>query len=179
MSEQKAFYIVTVAGGKCLENTARGVLDCLPKDSNKSQHWVVEAGEEANTVAFKNVADGQYLRNNEPNKINWGKIGVGEKQWWTLEQGKTPGSCAIRSNACTSGKSYLNDFQGKYQDNNYVHMWQMEVCDVVLREKGMIADGRLRNRWSFGSPGTLKTPQTQHRSTQRRRRRMRNPTIQS
>ncbi|KAK3057482.1 hypothetical protein LTR09_001666 [Extremus antarcticus] len=126
MSEQKAFYIVTVAGGKCLENTARGVLDCLPKDSNKSQHWVVEAGEEANTVAFKNVADGQYLRNNEPNKINWGKIGVGEKQWWTLEQGKTPGSCAIRSNACTSGKSYLNDFQGKYQDNNYVHMWQME-----------------------------------------------------
>ena len=133
MSESGTFYIVTVAGGKCLENTQgpKGVLDCLPKDS-KAQHWVIETGEDANVVAFKNCADGQYLRNNEPNKINWGKIGVGEKQWWTLEQGRTPGSCSIRSNACTSGASYLNDFQGNYQDSNYVHMWQMEVGETHI-----------------------------------------------
>ncbi|KAK5166733.1 uncharacterized protein LTR77_008277 [Saxophila tyrrhenica] len=127
MSDQKAFYIVTVSGGKCLENTqtAQGVLDCLPKDNDKRQHWVLETGEEPNTVAFKSCADGQYLRNNEPNKINWGRIGVGEKQWWTLEGSPTPKSCLIRSNACTSGASYLNDFEGVYRDNNYVHMWQM------------------------------------------------------
>lgn len=128
MSGNSAFYIVTVAGGKCLDNTqsSNGVLDCIPKDS-AGQKWVIETSDsDPNIVAFKSCADGKYLRNNEPNKINWGRIGMGdEKQWWTLEQGRTPGSCLIRSNVCTIGASYLNDFQGKYQDNNYVHMWQM------------------------------------------------------
>lgn len=124
----QAFYIVTVAGGKCLENTqsANGVLDCLPKD-DKSQHWIIEPGDDENTIAIKSVADGRYLRNNEPQKINWATIGMGEKQWWTLERGQTPGSCLIRSPLCTAAASYLNDFQGKYQDRNYVHMWQMNV----------------------------------------------------
>jgi hypothetical protein len=133
MADAKSFYIVTVAGGKCLENTqgAKGVLDCLPKDAS-SQHWTIETGDDENTVAFKSCADGQYLRNNEPTKVNWGKIGVGEKQWWTLEKGSTPGSCLIRSNACTSGASYLNDFQGRYQDSNYVHMWQMEASMLSI-----------------------------------------------
>lgn len=48
---------------------------------------------------------------------------MGEKQWWILEKGKNPGSCLIRSKACTTGNSYLNDFNGRYQDRNYVHMW--------------------------------------------------------
>ena len=135
MPESNPFYIVTVAGGKCLSNTANGVLDCLPStDNSNQQHWTIEtSGNDENTIAFKSCADGQYLRNNEPNKVNWGKIGMGsEKQWWTLEKGRTPGSCAIRSQACTVGASYLNDFQGKYQDRNYVHMWQMEVGLLCL-----------------------------------------------
>jgi hypothetical protein len=138
MPPQNSFYIVTVSGGKCLENTQgpNGVLDCLPKADSQKQQWVVETGENETTVAFKSCADGQYLRNNEPGKICWGKIGVGEKQWWTLEKGNTPGSCLIRSNAATSAPSYLNDFQGKYQDNNYVHMWQMEVSLSKMRAQG-------------------------------------------
>lgn len=112
-------------GGKCLDNTqsAHGVLDCIPKDSD-SQKWTIETDpKDPNVVAFKSSVDGQYLRNNEPAKIYAGRIGVGEKQWWTLEKGKNPGSCLIRSNACTAGASYLNDFEGRYQDRNYVHMW--------------------------------------------------------
>ncbi|KAK3075371.1 hypothetical protein LTR53_001376 [Teratosphaeriaceae sp. CCFEE 6253] len=129
MGGDKAIYIVTVGGGKCLENTASasGVLDCLPKPHSASQHWVLEPADTPNVVAFRSCADGRYLRNTEPAKISGARIGVGaERQWWTLERGATPGSCLIRSNACTAGQSYLNDFQGKYQDKNYVHMWQME-----------------------------------------------------
>lgn len=56
----------------------------------------------------------------------WARIDTSEeKQWWTLEKGKNPGSCLIRSNACTSAASYLNDFEGVYRDRNLVHMWQM------------------------------------------------------
>lgn len=141
MPDPGSFYIVTVAGGKCLENTqgAQGVLDCLPKDKS-GQHWTIETGEDENTVAFQSCVDGQYLRNNEPNKINWGRIGMGEKQWWTLEKGHTPGSWLIRSPECKAGASYLNDFQGKYQDRNYVHMWQMNVGRTVLIWYGIGAD---------------------------------------
>ncbi|KAK3070981.1 hypothetical protein LTR53_009490 [Teratosphaeriaceae sp. CCFEE 6253] len=130
MGGDKAFYIIAVGGGKCLENTtsASGVLDCLPKPASKAQRWVLEPSpDEPNVVAFRSCEDGQYLRNTEPAKVSWARIGVGaERQWWTLERGATPGSCLIRSNACTAGQSYLNDFEGKYQDRNYVHMWQME-----------------------------------------------------
>lgn len=113
-------------GGKCLDNTqsVHGVLDCLPTES-ESQKWFIETDpEDSNIVAFKSAVDGQYLRNNMPHVISGARIGMGEKQWWTLEKGRNPGSCLIRSNACTIGGSYLNDFEGVYRDRNLVHMWQ-------------------------------------------------------
>ncbi|KAK5702118.1 hypothetical protein LTR97_004938 [Elasticomyces elasticus] len=126
MSEGKSCYIVTVGGGKCLDNKGPNkVLDCLP-NNNKSQQWIVEPSDQPNVVAFKSCEDGLYLRNNNPRAVSGAPIGMGEKQFWTLEQGRNPGSCLIRSNACEIGKSYLNDFQGLYRDNNKVHMWQME-----------------------------------------------------
>ncbi|KAK4555140.1 hypothetical protein LTR86_007906 [Recurvomyces mirabilis] len=121
---QKKFFIVTVGGGKCLTNTPNGVLDCLPSPSD-TQYWTIEASEDdANVVAFKSCSSGQYLRNEIPQVLSGAKIGLGEKQWWTLERGNIPGSCAIRSNVCSVGKSYLNDYEGVYRDNNLVHMWQ-------------------------------------------------------
>ncbi|KAK5729368.1 hypothetical protein LTR17_011998 [Elasticomyces elasticus] len=126
MSEGKSCYIVTVGGGKCLDNKGPNkVLDCLP-NTTKSQQWIVEPSDQPNVVAFKSCEDGLYLRNNNPRAVSGAPIGMGEKQLWTLEQGRNPGSCLIRSNACEIGKSYLNDFQGLYRDNNKVHMWQME-----------------------------------------------------
>ncbi|KAK5737321.1 hypothetical protein LTR17_006738 [Elasticomyces elasticus] len=126
MSEGKSCYIVTVGGGKCLDNKGPNkVLDCLP-NTTKSQQWIVEPSDQPNVVAFKSCEDGLYLRNNNPRAVSGAPIGMGEKQLWTLEQGRNPGSCLIRSNACELGKSYLNDYQGLYRDNNTVHMWQME-----------------------------------------------------
>ncbi|KAK3647432.1 hypothetical protein LTR22_013725 [Elasticomyces elasticus] len=126
MSEGKSCYIVTVGGGKCVDNKGPNkVLDCLP-NTTKSQQWIVEPSDQPNVVAFKSCEDGLYLRNNNPRAVSGAPIGMGEKQLWTLEQGRNPGSCLIRSNACEIGKSYLNDFQGLYRDNNKVHMWQME-----------------------------------------------------
>ena len=128
MSESPAFYIVTVAGGKCLENTKDGVLNCVPKESDP-QKWILEASDEdPNSFAIKSCSDGRYLINKNPTSINWAKIGMQEeKQLWTLEKGRFPRSCFIRSSACTAGASYLNDFNGEYKDNHYVHMWQMDV----------------------------------------------------
>jgi len=130
MPDTAAYYIVTVGGGKCLENTqgAHGVLDCLPKDDDK-QKWILEtSGEDPNVVFIKNCADGKYLVNTQPHALNGARIAMkDEKQEWTIEKGRFPRSCAIRSNACTVGASYLNDFEGVYRDNNYVHMWYMNV----------------------------------------------------
>lgn len=136
-----AIYIVTVAGGKCVQNmqgTHPYVLDNLPT-GQENQKWILEASDDdPNVVAFKSCVDGQYLRNLEPFKNEWANVGVGEKQWWTLSKGKNPGSCLIRSNACTIGNSYLNDFNGEYHDRNRVHMWCMWVSarfEIQLSEK--------------------------------------------
>ncbi|KAK4957897.1 hypothetical protein LTR10_004320 [Elasticomyces elasticus] len=126
MSEGKSCYIVTVGGGKCLDNKGtNSVLDCLP-NATQSQQWIIEPTDQPNVVAIKSCKDGLYLRNMNPRAVSNVPIGMGEKQLWTLEQGRNPGSCLIRSNACEIGNSYLNDYRGLYQDNNKVHMWQME-----------------------------------------------------
>ena len=91
MSDGQVFYIVTVSGGQCLEKTSAGLVD---KDASNSdaQRWTLEYGTNENTVAFQNVSNGQYLF--ASNGAAYGKIDTSiVKQWWTLEEGRSPGSC--------------------------------------------------------------------------------------
>lgn len=64
MSDPTNVYIASVSGGKCIENTRAPQGICRLRKWNKSaaQQWTMEIqNSDDRVVAFKNVADGQYL----------------------------------------------------------------------------------------------------------------------
>ena len=123
-------YIASISGGKCIENTqkSQGVVRLRKWNQSLEQQWVLEANpEDHSSVAFKSSLDGQYLAALEPTKINGGKVGVAEaKQWWTLEQGRGPGWCHVKSQSAVVGNqaAYLNDEWGRMQDDNKIQTYK-------------------------------------------------------
>jgi len=88
MSGEGAIYLVAVSGGQVVDKQ-NTLLDKFA-NGNKSQHWTIEYGADPNQVAFQNVGNGAWLR--AFSGAAYGKIDTGEKQWWTLSDGPSPGS---------------------------------------------------------------------------------------
>ena len=138
MASNKAVYISSISGGKCIENTHADKGECRLRKWNKStaQQWLVESSEEnPREAAFKSVADEKYLAALQPDKRNGGKIGVQEeKQLWTLEAGRGPGWFHVKSNSSFGGgkAGYLNDEWGRWQDDNKIQTYQVEVGTALV-----------------------------------------------
>lgn len=134
-------YVVSISGGKCLENAQKDQGVCRLRKwklGSDEQQWTVEHKEgDDSTVAFKSVLDQQYLAALEPTRINGGKVGVAEEvQWWTLEQGLGPGWVHVKSISSSDGSinGYLNDEFGRMQDDNKIQTYRFEVSAALARD---------------------------------------------
>ena len=50
-------------------------------DRNEEQKWILETGDEPDTIALRCAANDEYLR---AEVKNYGKLSTGEKQWWKV-----------------------------------------------------------------------------------------------
>lgn len=55
---------------------------------NDEQKWTVEYGDEPDTIALRNVANGKYMRSDKPE--NYSAVGTGDKEWWKISFDSTP-----------------------------------------------------------------------------------------
>ncbi|KAK5737814.1 hypothetical protein LTR17_006462 [Elasticomyces elasticus] len=133
MSDEKEIYIVSVSYGHVLSWQPKGspsyaVVQAKDGD-NKAQRWVVEPGNESNTAAFRNAANGQYLNCQEAK--NFGRIGLGARQVWRIDSPDflyPPG--AVRLQPVEFDKHFMNH-DGPHRVNKgdngaKAHMWQWE-----------------------------------------------------
>jgi hypothetical protein len=129
----KAFFVTSVSNGHVLANRAdgrpSGVVAENKGDQGDAEKWTIEAGDEANQVALKNAANGQYLHANG-NKC-WATVGTGEKQWWKISSDGVTAPGACRLSPVEYPDVYLNHFQGKAVRKGAVgmkvHMWTWTV----------------------------------------------------
>ncbi|KAK5678566.1 hypothetical protein LTS10_009010 [Elasticomyces elasticus] len=135
MSDEKEIYIVSVSYGHVLSWQPKGspsyaVVQAKDGDDNKAQRWVVEPGDEPNTAAFRNAANGQYLNCQEAK--NFGRIGLGARQVWRIDSPAflyPPG--AVRLQPAEFDKHFMNH-DGPHRVNKgdngaKAHMWQWET----------------------------------------------------
>jgi hypothetical protein len=94
---ETSYYIVAVSGGAVLSKKPDGVLNCDAVNSEAQRWWVEYAddhggGGGVSRVAFRNVSDGKWLR--AAGGAAYGFVDTSEeKQWWIMEEGRSPGSC--------------------------------------------------------------------------------------
>jgi len=138
----RTFYLASVSNGHVLahqENSRpSGVVVENKGDRGDEQMWTVEYGDEPNTIALKNAANGKYLHCFEGK--SWGKVGTGEKQFWKISNDdvSAPGACRI--GPVDFPDVYLNHHSGntvrRGAGGAKVHMYKWEVSGS--REKGVI-----------------------------------------
>jgi hypothetical protein len=128
----KAFYITSVSNGLVLAHrpsgTPSGVAVENKGDSGDQEKWEIEAGDEPNVIALKNVSNGGYLHANGGN--NASSVGTGAKQWWKISSDNVTAPGACRLSPVDFPMVFLNHFQGKparqFRDQIKVHMWRWE-----------------------------------------------------
>ncbi|KAK3673917.1 hypothetical protein LTR78_006119 [Recurvomyces mirabilis] len=124
MPESTSFFIVAANGGMVAQKTPAGIYNKIADHTNTAQRWTLEYGDEAGTkVAIQNVSNGQWLR--ATSGAAAGKVDLGDKQWWTLEQGRAPGSCWIKCDDYPD--AFLCNSYANYTDNNLVYMWPKQL----------------------------------------------------
>ncbi|KAK4579848.1 hypothetical protein LTR86_000049 [Recurvomyces mirabilis] len=124
MPESTSFFIVAANGGMVAQKTPGGIYNKIADHTNTAQRWTLEYGDEAGTkVAFQNVSNGQWLRASSGAAA--GKVDLGDKQWWTLEQGRAPGSCWIKCDDYPD--AFLCNSYANHTDNNLAYMWPKQL----------------------------------------------------
>ena len=130
-------YLVSVAEGLVVTQQESGrPADTVMEragDRDAEQKWMIERGDEPDTVALKNVANNKYLTGKGE---HYGKVTTGEKQWWKLEHDgdavRPPG--AYRLSLVGSPNVFLRHINGS--PKVAMHTWS--VChpefDVVNLE---------------------------------------------
>jgi hypothetical protein len=131
-SISKAFYITSVSNGLVLAHQPSGKPSGVAVenkgDGGDREKWTVEAGDQPNVIALKNVSSGEYLHANDGK--NWATVGTGAKQWWKISNDNVtaPGACGL--SPVEYPNVFLNHFQGKparqFKDQIKVHMWKWE-----------------------------------------------------
>lgn len=132
-SSSRTFYLASVSNGHVLahqENSRpSGVVVENKGDRGDEQKWIVEYGDEPNTVALKCAANDKYLHCFEGK--SWGKVGTGDKQWWKISNDdvSAPGACRI--GPVDFPDVYLNHHSGntvrRGASGAKVHMYKWEV----------------------------------------------------
>jgi hypothetical protein len=128
----KAFYITSVSNGLVLAHQPSGKPSGVAVenkgDGGDREKWTIEAGDQPNVIALKNVSSGEYLHAN--GGTNWSTVGTGAKQWWKTSNDNVtaPGACGL--SPVEYPNVFLNHFQGKparqFKDQIKVHMWKWE-----------------------------------------------------
>lgn len=85
-----AYYIVAVSGGACIEKTQTEVVNKF-RNNSTAQRWTIEYGDSPDTVAFRNVSNGEYLCFSSGTIQTHANTST-TKQWWTLEKEETTDS---------------------------------------------------------------------------------------
>ncbi|KAM0718779.1 hypothetical protein Q7P37_005850 [Cladosporium fusiforme] len=136
-----AYYIVAVSGGTVLSNQAGGIRSQNAVNSD-IQRWRVEYGDisHENHVAIRNVSDGKWLRALTDDACGE-VVTADERQWWTIEEGPSPGSCWLKCNdfedayLCIANGSHLDDnavyTTAKQSENAHAFTWNLRDADVV------------------------------------------------
>ena len=91
-ADNSTFAISTITRGLVVNVTAAGTKTSQYDASGQtqSQLWTIEKSGDGNSVAFKNVSNGKYLRASKPG--DGAPCEMGDVQWWTLQNGDSPGS---------------------------------------------------------------------------------------
>lgn len=79
------------------------------------QRWIVEYGDADSKVAVQSVANGEYLRCNFDAVTKNASIGMGEKYWWEVQDGRNPNT---RVKEYRSGCLMAPDPRGTYFDHD-------------------------------------------------------------
>lgn len=116
--EEKTYTISTITRGMCIEQTSSKLVTSKYDADAKEQQWAVEKGEDDKTIALRNVSSKQYLRS--LGRGDGAKVGTGDKMWWLLEVGDSPGTRWIKS---SEHDNYLCNYYGHQTPNNKVWMW--------------------------------------------------------
>ena len=164
-SSSTTFYLASVSNGHVLahqENSRpSGVVVENKGDRSDEQKWIVEYGDEPDTIALKCAANNKYLHCFEGK--SWGKVGTGDKQWWKISNDdvSAPGACRI--GPVDFPDVYLNHHSGNTVRRGAagakVHMYKWEVS---AREKlGRVESlTHVTSKTMSGTPrGTLSIPQ--------------------
>ena len=164
-SSSTTFYLASVSNGHVLahqENSRpSGVVVENKGDRSDEQKWIVEYGDEPDTIALKCAANNKYLHCFEGK--SWGKVGTGDKQWWKISNDdvSAPGACRI--GPVDFPDVYLNHHSGntvrRGAAGTKVHMYKWEVS---AREKlGRVESlTHVASKTTNGTPrGTLSIPQ--------------------
>lgn len=88
MSQETTYFLVPASGGLCIRPQNNSVYTCNV-EGKEDQQWTAEKGE-GDKIAFRNATGKQYLRAKSGN--NSGQVVLGQRQWWKLENSKTPGA---------------------------------------------------------------------------------------
>ena len=122
MSSDTTYAISTCTRGFVLEQRSNGFFTAKFDSSAKDQLWTIEKGKTDQTVAFRNVGSGQYLRAAAGN--DGAAVQVGKKCWWTLEKGDAPNASWIK---CNDFDNYLCNSYGNRTPSNKVWMWKSSL----------------------------------------------------
>ncbi|UJO25259.1 hypothetical protein CLAFUW4_14238 [Fulvia fulva] len=120
MSQETTYFLVPASGGLCIRPQNNSVYTCNV-EGKEDQQWTAEKGE-GDKIAFRNATGKQYLRAKSGN--NSGQVVLGQRQWWKLENSKTPGAFWIKNEDFP--KSYLCNSYGRVTPNNLIYMWAPE-----------------------------------------------------
>jgi hypothetical protein len=102
MSDSKSIYLISQNYGYVLAYQENGKPSPLivgyAGDRGDAEKWIVEQGDEPNTVALKSALNGQYLTGE---KTDRGKVSLREeKQWWIIDHDNkdihSPGAYRLR-----------------------------------------------------------------------------------
>jgi hypothetical protein len=127
MAEPRPVYLVTVWKGGVLAHQPSGrpsgVVMQLAGATGNEQKWIPEFGEEPDSVALKNVANGEYLFGNGE---DYKEAGTGEKTWWRMstDDVTTPGAFRL-CHMGTKVKNLCIVHQGTHNESSRLiqHIW--------------------------------------------------------
>jgi hypothetical protein len=133
MSDQKPVYLVSTAYGGVVTQQADGYPSGVVMErrgiKDDEQKWILEFGEEPDTVALKNVANDKYM---SASGENYKPVGTGEKTWWKMwySDVSTPG--AFRLSVASGPDENCIEIQTDQNKKDKVILFTWRVCLLPL-----------------------------------------------
>lgn len=129
MAEPKQINLTSVANGHVLSQGQVELVARNPDPNDITQRWTVEAGDDENTFALKNVGTGKYMVALAGHA--GGLTNTGEKQFWRWSRDGVGAAGAVRLSPVQYPQAFLNHFEGVHLPQGHpgikVHMWPWVV----------------------------------------------------